>query len=116
MLRTARKQGRAWCRLAEQQLQAVATTSSPRVQVCSTDKQVESAVAQANSEALCDRFPVQHVRSLRCSSFWLHAEDKRLAVTYFTAAWCGPCRMFSPHYDTMSTLHTEVLLVRMVYF
>jgi thiol-disulfide isomerase/thioredoxin len=39
-------------------------------------------------------------------------DDKKLAVTYFTAKWCGPCRHISPEVDRLSGQYNDVRFLK----
>ena len=39
-------------------------------------------------------------------------EGDGLKVVYFTASWCGPCKMISPIYDTLSDTHTSATFLK----
>ncbi|KAJ1651220.1 hypothetical protein IWQ61_008166 [Dispira simplex] len=38
--------------------------------------------------------------------------DEYVVVVYFTAAWCGPCRMISPVVDRMAKEHPDICFVK----
>ncbi|XP_057821345.2 thioredoxin O2, mitochondrial isoform X2 [Cryptomeria japonica] len=40
-------------------------------------------------------------------------EDKGLAVAYFTAVWCGPCRTIAPLVDNLSTSYPNVTFMKL---
>ncbi|XP_062159167.1 TPR repeat-containing thioredoxin TDX [Alnus glutinosa] len=44
----------------------------------------------------------------------LNAASKtfRLAILYFTATWCGPCRVISPHYTSLAGKYPKVVFLK----
>ncbi|KAH9316209.1 hypothetical protein KI387_024836, partial [Taxus chinensis] len=40
-------------------------------------------------------------------------DGKGLAIAYFTAAWCGPCRTKSPIVDNLSTSYSNVTFMKL---
>ncbi|KAI5077693.1 hypothetical protein GOP47_0007517 [Adiantum capillus-veneris] len=46
------------------------------------------------------------------SAINLAQENNGLAVVYFTAKWCGPCRMISPIVDELSTKYDKATFLK----
>lgn len=40
------------------------------------------------------------------------SRSSRLAVQYFTATWCGPCRMISPLYTSLAAKYPKVVFLK----
>ncbi|KAK8937548.1 TPR repeat-containing thioredoxin TDX [Platanthera guangdongensis] len=40
------------------------------------------------------------------------ATQSRLAIIYFTATWCGPCRFMAPAYQTLAEQHPKVVFLK----
>lgn len=36
-------------------------------------------------------------------------EDNKLIILYFTATWCGPCKMFGPVVEDFSNKHSVIV-------
>ncbi|KAF7822210.1 TPR repeat-containing thioredoxin TDX [Senna tora] len=40
------------------------------------------------------------------------SKASRLAVLYFTATWCGPCRFIAPHFTSLAEKHPKVVFLK----
>lgn len=40
------------------------------------------------------------------------SRTSRLAILYFTATWCGPCRIISPLYATLAGKYPKVVFLK----
>lgn len=40
------------------------------------------------------------------------SKTSRLAILYFTATWCGPCRFISPIYTSLAEKHPKVVFLK----
>jgi thioredoxin 1 len=38
-------------------------------------------------------------------------KSKKIAIVYFGATWCGPCKMMAPIYDKLSNSTSEDILI-----
>ncbi|ORE11670.1 DUF1000-domain-containing protein [Rhizopus microsporus var. microsporus] len=55
---------------------------------------------------------VQHVQNAADFQAALSSSPDKLVVAYFTASWCGPCKMISPVYDQLATKYTQVTFAK----
>ncbi|KAJ8452176.1 hypothetical protein Cgig2_016757 [Carnegiea gigantea] len=78
------------------------------------EKQRQRSTEAAKAKSLLKDGQVMeiHNRSELESKLKAAAKLGRLAVLYFTATWCGPCRSISPVYASLAERYPNVVLVK----
>uniref|UniRef100_A0A7N0VAD5 TPR repeat-containing thioredoxin TDX n=2 Tax=Kalanchoe fedtschenkoi TaxID=63787 RepID=A0A7N0VAD5_KALFE len=78
------------------------------------DKKQHQAEEESKAAALLKDGEVIGIHSTGDLSIFLKAASmtSRVAVLYFTATWCGPCRMMSPHYTSLARKHPKVVFLK----
>ncbi|KAF0684744.1 Aste57867_23259 [Aphanomyces stellatus] len=73
-----------------------------------------SAVARAPVARFSTRAAASRVKELTSHEEYekLIANPDAKSVVYFTAQWCGPCKMISPIYAQLSNAHKDVNFVK----
>lgn len=75
-----------------------------------------SSLASSRFSLATTRFGVRQLSSVIVAGdeagYKKAVDTEGLCVIYFTASWCGPCRMISPIYEQLSTEHPSATFVK----
>ena len=55
---------------------------------------------------------VHHVTGM--ADYYNVCQKKGLTVIDFSATWCGPCKMISPHFDALATKYGDAMFAKVV--